>query len=151
MLEHGELASCPVSHPDCKQWKRPGNTDNSTHSPTLPPSGWELEREQFAVLKHAHCCIMHGHLHLHVLSNRLTMLPWRVSSVAARVFGTSTSHGQEEEDRSLSRPCAGWMLASSGRTLAPFLDLSHLQCSIACSMQKLEMGKQIYLLPMILR
>ena len=45
------------------------------------------------------------------------MLPWRVSSVAARAFGTSTSHGQEEEDRSLSRPCAGWMLASSGSSI----------------------------------
>ena len=93
------------------------------------------------MLKHAHCCIMHGHLHLYVLSNRLTMLPWRVSSVAARAFGTSTSHGQEEEDRSLSRPCAGWMLASSGRTLAPFLDLPHLQCLMACSMQKTGDGK----------
>ena len=70
------------------------------------------------MLKHAHCCIMHGyHLHLHVLSDRLTMLPWRVSSVAARAFGTSTSHGRVEEDRSLSRPCAGGMLAS-GSTLA---------------------------------
>lgn len=79
------------------------------------------------------------------------MLPWRVSSVGAKAFGTSTSHGRGEEDRSLSRLCAGGRetMLASGSVLALFLGLPHLQCSMACSMQTLGRGKANTLVSMI--